>query len=60
MYANWKPENYNSVSVYIMASGAQRVLDFLKQTFAAAPFAATTIPTAPSCRPKSAWETPSS
>jgi PhnB protein len=37
MYANWKPENYNSVSVYIMATGAQRVLDFLKQTFDAVP-----------------------
>ena len=37
MSTNWKPETYNSVSVYIMATGAQRVLDFLKQTFDAVP-----------------------
>jgi uncharacterized glyoxalase superfamily protein PhnB len=33
MPASWKPETYNSVSVYIMADGAQRVIDFLKETF---------------------------
>jgi PhnB protein len=30
-----KPEGYNSVSVYIVANGAQRVIDFLKKTFEA-------------------------
>ena len=34
---NYKPENYNSVSVYLMAERAQRVIDFLKQTFDAEP-----------------------
>ena len=29
----YKPEGYASVSVYIMAEGAQRVIDFLKATF---------------------------
>ena len=33
MTATWKPENYNSVSVYIVADSAQRVIDFLKKTF---------------------------
>jgi uncharacterized glyoxalase superfamily protein PhnB len=31
----YKPEGYNSVSVYLVAGGAQRVIDFLKQTFGA-------------------------
>jgi uncharacterized glyoxalase superfamily protein PhnB len=31
-----KPAGYSSVSVYIVASGAQRVIDFLKKTFDAA------------------------
>lgn len=30
-----KPKGYPSVSVYIVAQGAQRVIDFLKTTFAA-------------------------
>ena len=29
----WKPEGYTSVSVYLVAEGAQRVIDFLKKTF---------------------------
>jgi PhnB protein len=36
MTAAWKPENYNSISVYIVADNAQGVIDFLKQTFDAA------------------------
>ncbi len=28
-----KPEGYSSVSVYLVADGAQRVIDFLKKTF---------------------------
>lgn len=36
MTTTWKPENYNSVSVYIVADNAQRVIDFLKKTFDAA------------------------
>jgi uncharacterized glyoxalase superfamily protein PhnB len=36
VHSNWKPENYNSVSVYIVADKAQRVIDFLKETFDAA------------------------
>lgn len=33
MTPDYKPEGYNSVSVYIMADGAQRVLDFLVAVF---------------------------
>ena len=29
----YKPQGYSSVSVYIMADGAQRLIDFLKKTF---------------------------
>ena len=36
MTATWKPENYPSISVYIVADNAQGVIDFLKQTFDAA------------------------
>jgi PhnB protein len=37
MTTTWKPEGYNSASVYIVADHAQQVLDFLKKTFNAAP-----------------------
>ena len=37
MTATWKPEKYNSVSVYIVAGNAQRVIDFLKSVFDATP-----------------------
>ena len=33
MNQTYKPEGYSSVAVYIMADGAQRVLEFLKHTF---------------------------
>ena len=33
--ANYKPQGYTSVAPYIMADGAQRVIDFLRQTFGA-------------------------
>ena len=33
MTTTWKPESYNSVSVYIVAENAQRILDFLKKAF---------------------------
>lgn len=33
----WKPENYNSVSVYVVTDNAQRVIDFLKSAFDATP-----------------------
>lgn len=36
MFTIWKPEDYNSVSVYLVANNAQRVIDFLKKTFDAA------------------------
>ena len=36
MSTAWKPENYNSVSVYIVADNAQRVIEFLKNSFDAA------------------------
>jgi uncharacterized glyoxalase superfamily protein PhnB len=29
----YKPDGYTSVAVYVMANGAQRVIDFLKATF---------------------------
>jgi PhnB protein len=37
MTKTWKPEGYNSVSVYIVTANAQRVIDFLKNAFNAAP-----------------------
>ena len=33
MNQSYKPDGYPSVAVYVMADGAQRVVDFLKQTF---------------------------
>lgn len=33
MNRDYKPEGYSSVAVYIMADGAQSVIDFLKETF---------------------------
>jgi len=35
MVSEWKPQGYNSVSVYLVADGAQRVIDFLKKSFGA-------------------------
>jgi PhnB protein len=35
MTTPYKPEGYASVSVYIMAEGAQRVIDFVTATFSA-------------------------
>jgi PhnB protein len=37
MSQSYKPDGYASVSVYIMASQAQRVIDFLAEVFAARP-----------------------
>jgi PhnB protein len=33
MSSGYKPQGYNDVSVYIVAEGAQKVVDFLKKTF---------------------------
>jgi PhnB protein len=33
MIKSYKPQGYSSVAVYIMVDGAQRVIDFLKETF---------------------------
>jgi PhnB protein len=33
MNVRWKPKGYSSVSPYLMVSGAQPVIDFLKQAF---------------------------
>jgi uncharacterized glyoxalase superfamily protein PhnB len=30
---NWKPQNYNSVSPYLVVNGAQKVVDFAKAVF---------------------------
>jgi uncharacterized glyoxalase superfamily protein PhnB len=35
MSKTYKPEGYSSVSAYIVTEGAQRVIDFFKQTFGA-------------------------
>ncbi len=40
----YKPQGYASVSVYIMADGAQRLIDFLKQTFDARQTRRTDLP----------------
>ncbi|HTB91499.1 MAG TPA: VOC family protein [Candidatus Sulfotelmatobacter sp.] len=37
MTATWKPETYNSVSVYVVTYNAQRVIDFLKFAFDGTP-----------------------
>jgi uncharacterized glyoxalase superfamily protein PhnB len=37
MSKTYKPQGYSSVSVYIMANGAQRVIDFLTETLDARP-----------------------
>jgi PhnB protein len=44
MNVPYKPQGYASVSVYIMADGAQRVIDFLKNTFAATQTRRTDLP----------------
>ncbi|KIL37343.1 extradiol dioxygenase [Cohnella kolymensis] len=36
MTLSWKPEGYSNVSPYLIVTGAQSVVDFLKQTFDAA------------------------
>ncbi len=33
MSSDWKPHGYSAVSVYVVTDGAQRVIDFLKNTF---------------------------
>jgi PhnB protein len=35
MRSEWKPQGYNSVSVYLVADGAQQVIDFLTNAFGA-------------------------
>jgi len=40
----YKPQGYASVSVYIMANGAQQVIDFLKKTFDARQTRRTNLP----------------
>jgi uncharacterized glyoxalase superfamily protein PhnB len=35
MDQSYKPQGYSNVSAYIMADGAQRIIDFLVETFAA-------------------------
>ena len=40
----YKPQGYASVSVYIMADGAQRLIDFLKQAFDARQTRRTDLP----------------
>ena len=37
MSQTWKPRGYNDVSVYIVAEGAARVMEFLKNVFGAEP-----------------------
>lgn len=32
MSSNWKPQGSSTISVYLVAEGAQRVIDFLKKT----------------------------
>jgi uncharacterized glyoxalase superfamily protein PhnB len=54
MSSDWKPQGYSTVSVYIVTEGAQRVIDFLKQTFDAEALAALPRLRARSCTPKCA------
>jgi PhnB protein len=37
MAHSFKPDGYSTASPYLIAAGAQRVIDFLKQTFGARP-----------------------
>ena len=49
MSAPSKPAGYTSLSPYLVVHGAQKVIDFLKQTFGATELVDTTIPMEPSC-----------
>ena len=60
MQQSYKPQGYSSLSPYIMADGAQRVIDFLSQAFDAVRCGARITPTARSCMPKSKLTTASS
>ena len=44
MNGSYKPQGYASVSVYIMANGAQQVIDFLEKTFDARQTRRTNLP----------------
>jgi PhnB protein len=44
MNGSYKPQGYASVSVYIMANGAQQVIDFLEKTFDARQTRRTDLP----------------
>ena len=44
MNGSYKPQAYASVSVYIMANGAQQVIDFLEKTFDARQTRRTNLP----------------
>ena len=48
MSVRWKPQQYSSVSVYLMAERAQRVVDFLKQVFDATELRRLDLPDGPS------------
>ena len=56
MVSEWKPQGYNSVSVYLVADGAQRVIDFLKKTFGATDLRRLKSRAAKSCTRKYASE----
>ena len=44
MYSSYKPVGYSSVSVYIMADEARRVIDFLSAVFDTTPLRGETAP----------------
>jgi PhnB protein len=49
MSAPSKPAGYTSLSPYLVVHGAQKVIDFLKQTFGATELRRYDNPTEPSC-----------
>ena len=54
----YKPEKYPDLSPYLIANGAQSVIDFLKDVFGASDLRRYEDPKADCCTPKSKSATP--
>lgn len=52
MSVDWKPQGYSTVSVYLVAQDAQKVIDLLKETFGATALRRFDTPEERSCTPK--------
>lgn len=58
MNHSYKPQGYTSVSVYILAEGTQRIIDFLQAVFEARETRRSRRAER-SCTPRYSWTTPS-